>query len=52
MKKDEIWFLTLLQVGWIIPFPFTPASHKAREIILLLAEEGSLAVHIPILDQF
>lgn len=39
MTKDKIWLLTLLQVGWIIPCPFAPASHKAPGIILLLAPE-------------
>lgn len=39
MTKEEIWFLTLLQVGWIVPCPFAPASHKASGIILLLAAE-------------
>lgn len=52
MKKEEIWFLTLLQLGRIIPCPFTPASHKVHGIILLWAAQRSLAVSVPILDQF
>lgn len=52
MKKEEIWFLTLLQVGWIMACPCTPASHKVHRIILLLAAQGNLAVSVPVLDQF
>lgn len=44
---EEIWFLTLLQVGWIIPSPFTSASRKAYEILLLLAAEKEFGSHCP-----
>lgn len=47
MTKEETWFLTLLQVGWIIPCPFAPASHKAHGIILVLAAEKEFGCQCP-----